>query len=344
MKEQLEKIKEDAEAEINSCAGLSSLRELEIKYLGRKAELILLMKNLRGLSPEERPAMGQLANQVRNEITRAINVKRGLLTSQQSMGEQGVETIDVTLPGLGSDGRQVTPGHLHPITQVQYEVEEIFSSMGFMVLDGPEVELEYYNFDAVNTPPHHPARDSQDTFWLDNRNLLRTQTSSVQVRAMLKYGAPIRAIVPGRVFRNEATDASHEHTFYQVEGLMVGENITVANLIAVMKELLSQVFRREVKVRLRPGFFPFVEPGFELDISCLICGGEGCSVCKQSGWVELLPCGMVHPNVLRFGKVDPDKYNGFAFGLGLDRLVMMRYGVDDIRLFHGGDLRFIKQF
>jgi phenylalanyl-tRNA synthetase alpha chain len=233
---------------------------------------------------------------------------------------------------------------LHPITQVQREIEELFVSLGFTVLDGPEVETEYYNFDALNIPADHPARDMQDTFWLNDGRLLRTHTSPVQVRALEKLGPPLKMIAPGRVFRNEEVDPSHEHTFYQLEGMMVDRNVSVAHLIYFMKTLLSAVFRREVTVRLRPGFFPFVEPGFELDIQCLICGGSGCPVCKQSGWVELLPCGLVHPAVLRYSKVDPERWSGFAFGLGLTRLAMMRYGIDDIRLFASGDLRFLKQF
>jgi phenylalanyl-tRNA synthetase alpha chain len=216
--------------------------------------------------------------------------------------------------------------------------------MGFTVLDGPEVETEEYNFDALNIPADHPARDMQDTFWLTDGNLLRTHTSPVQVRGMRKLGPPFRMIAPGRVFRNEEVDASHEHTFYQLEGMMVDRDVSVAHLIFFMKTLLSSIFRREVTVRLRPGFFPFVEPGFELDIRCLICGGPGCSVCKQSGWVELLPCGLVNPNVLRLSGIDPEEWNGFAFGLGLTRLAMMRYGIDDIRLLLGGDLRFLNQF
>jgi phenylalanyl-tRNA synthetase alpha chain len=216
--------------------------------------------------------------------------------------------------------------------------------MGFAVLDGPEVETEYHNFDALNIPADHPARDTQDTFWLAGGNLLRTHTSPVQVRGMERLGPPLRMIAPGRVFRNESVDASHEHTFYQLEGMMIDRDVSVAHLLYFMKTLLTAIFHRDVTVRLRPGYFPFVEPGFELDIRCLICGGPGCPVCKQSGWVELLPCGLVHPNVLRQSGIDPDKWNGFAFGLGLTRLVMMRYAIDDIRWLQSGDLRFLEQF
>jgi phenylalanyl-tRNA synthetase alpha chain len=247
--------------------------------------------------------------------------------------------VDLTLPAPGP-----RRGHLHPITRIQRELEELFVSLGFTVLDGPEVETEYYNFDALNIPQDHPARDMQDTFWLDGGNLLRTHTSPVQVRGMERLGPPLRMIAPGRAFRNESVDASHEHTFYQLEGMMVDRDVSVAHLLYFMKTLLTAIFEREVTVRLRPGYFPFVEPGFELDIECLICGGSGCPVCKQSGWVELLPCGLVNPKVLRTSGIDPEEWNGFAFGLGLTRLVMMRYGIDDIRHLQGGDLRFLEQF
>jgi phenylalanyl-tRNA synthetase alpha chain len=249
------------------------------------------------------------------------------------------EWLDLTLPPAG-----VKPGALHPLTQIQQEIEDLFRSMGFAVLDGPEVEDEFHNFDALNIPPDHPARDMQDTFWLTGGWLLRTHTSPVQVRGMERYPLPLRMIAPGRVFRNESVDASHEHTFYQLEGMMIDRDVSVGNLIYFMQTLLTEVFHQPATVRLRPGFFPFVEPGFELDIRCLICGGSGCAVCKHSGWVELLPCGLVNPNVLRMSNIDPDKWNGFAFGLGLTRLVMMRYAINDIRLLQSGDLRFLNQF
>jgi len=251
--------------------------------------------------------------------------------------------LDVTLtkPGLLQEYQR---GHLHPISQIQYEIEDIFTSMGFEILDGPEVETDYYNFEALNIPPYHPARDMQDTFWTEDGNLLRTHTSAIQIRGMERLKPPFRVIGPGRVFRYESIDASHENTFYQVEGMMIDKDISVAHLIYFMKTLLKEIFKRDITIRLRPGYFPFVEPGFELDIQCLICGGKGCSVCKYSGWLELLPCGLVQPNVLRYGKIDPDKWSGFAFGLGLNRLVMMRYGINDIRHFLSGDIRFLYQF
>jgi len=248
-------------------------------------------------------------------------------------------SFDTTVPG---DEKNI--GNLHPSTIIQTEIEEAFAQMGFTVFDGPQLESDYYNFTALNIPADHPARDTQDTFWLEGNNLLRTHTSNLQVRMLEKHGVPFRGIFPGRVFRYESTDASHDHTFYQLEGLMVDEDINISHLIATMKELLSAVFATDVTVRLRPGFFPFVEPGFELDIQCLVCGGKGCSVCKQSGWVELMPCGLVHPEVLKAADLDSDKYSGFAFGLGLTRMVMMKYKIDDIRLLQSGDLRFLKQF
>jgi phenylalanyl-tRNA synthetase alpha chain len=249
------------------------------------------------------------------------------------------EWVDVTLEW----GRREV-GNLHPTTQVEYEIEDVFSSMGFEVLDGPQVETDYFNFEALNIPRDHPARDMQDTFYLEDGNLLRTHTSSIQVRGMTRLRPPFKIIGPGKVFRSERIDASHESTFHQLEGMMVDRDIKVAHLIYFMKVLLSRIFGREEDVRLRPGYFPFVEPGFELDIRCVLCRGKGCPVCKQTGWVELLPCGMVHPNVLRHGGIDPEEFSGFAFGLGLDRLVMMRYGIEDIRHLHSADLRFIRQF
>jgi phenylalanyl-tRNA synthetase alpha chain len=280
-----------------------------------------------------------LLNAAKQSLESAFEAKKARFEGDVLGRKLDSEWVDLTLPAPGN-----RPGSLHPLTLIQHEIEEVFTSMGFAVLGGPEVESEYNNFDALNIPPDHPARDMQDTFWLEGGHLLRTHTSPVQVRGMRKLGPPLRMIAPGRVFRNEEVDASHEHTFYQLEGMMVDRDVSVANLIYFMKTLLSAVFKREVTVRLRPGYFPFVEPGFELDIQCLICGGPGCAVCKQSGWVELLPCGLVHPNVLRMGGIDPEQWNGFAFGLGMTRLVMMRYAIDDIRLLQGGDLRFISQF
>jgi phenylalanyl-tRNA synthetase alpha chain len=336
---ELSRLEIEARARIESAASAEELETIRIDVLGRKGTLAQLSKEMGKLAPEQRASAGKRLNAVKQVLESVFEEKKAQFDRSALERRLDAEWIDVTLPAPGT-----RPGSLHPITQIRREIEQLFLSMGFAVLEGPEVETEYNNFDALNIPPDHPARDMQDTFWLDGGYLLRTHTSPVQVRGMKKLGPPLRMIAPGRVFRNEEVDASHEHTFYQLEGMMVDREVSVANLIYFMKTLLSAVFKRDVTVRLRPGYFPFVEPGFELDIQCLICGGPGCAVCKQSGWVELLPCGLVHPNVLRMGGIDPEQWNGFAFGLGLTRLVMMRYGIDDIRWLQSGDLRFAKQF
>jgi phenylalanyl-tRNA synthetase alpha chain len=337
--DRLDSILKEAGSKIRGARSLEETQEIKVKYLGRKSEIISILKGLGKLSPESRPKVGKVSNDVRSKIEKLLELKNEELSESIFENLDDTEKIDITEPGVKRER-----GHLHPITQMLFEVEDIFTSMGFTIAAGPEVELDYYNFEALNIPHDHPARDIQDTIWTVEGSLLRTQTSSVQIRAMEKFRPPIRLIAPGRVFRYEETDASHEHTFYQVEGLMIDRDISVANLIAVMKTMLNSVFHHTVEVRLRPGYFPFVEPGFELDINCLICGGKGCPVCKHSGWVEFLGCGLVHPNVLRAGKIDPENYTGFAFGMGLDRLTMIRYGIDDIRLFHSGDLKFLEQF
>ena len=316
------------------------LEQIRVSALGRKGEIAEVSKGLAKLPPADRARVGKQLNEIKTSLTLSLDEKQASFERAALALRLDSEWLDLTLPAAG-----VKPGSLHPLTQIQQEIEDLFRSMGFAVLDGPEVEDEYHNFDALNIPADHPARDMQDTFWLSGgRYLLRTHTSPVQVRGMERLPLPLRMIAPGRVFRNETVDASHEHTFYQLEGMMIDRDISVANLIYFMQTLLTAVFRREVTVRLRPGFFPFVEPGFELDIRCLICGGAGCSVCKHSGWVELLPCGLINPNVLRMSGIDSDEWNGFAFGLGLTRLVMMRYAIDDIRLLQSGDLRFLNQF
>jgi phenylalanyl-tRNA synthetase alpha chain len=319
------------------------LEEVRVRYLGRKGTITTLLKStdFSQLTPDQRREFGQKVNDLKRfaeqEVSRAIEAaKARAAASESTAGKAG---LDWSLPGTGH-----RVGCIHPIALVQMELEDVFHSMGFMVLTGYEVELEYYNFDALNIPADHPARDMQDTYWLTNGMLLRTHTSANQVRALERFGAPLRAIFPGRCFRYEAIDASHENTFYQLEGLMVDRDISVANLIAVMKALLSRIFHRDVTIRLRPGFFPFVEPGFELDVQCLICGGSGCGTCKQGGWIELIPCGLVHPRVLEFGHIDTSKYSGFAFGLGLTRMAMMKYAIPDIRLMNSGDIRFYEQF
>ena len=326
-------------ARIASAKSLDELEAVRIDALGRKSGLSQISKEMGKLTPDERKRIGQVLNSARQQIEEALKAAEQALARVALNARLDAEWVDLTLPPPGP-----RRGHLHPVTRIQRELEDLFSSLGFAVLDGPEVETEYHNFDALNIPADHPARDMQDTFWLQGGNLLRTHTSPVQVRGMERLGPPLRMIAPGRVFRNESVDASHEHTFYQLEGMMVDRDVSVAHLLYFMKTLLTAIFHREVRVRLRPGYFPFVEPGFELDIQCLICGGPGCPVCKQSGWVELLPCGLVNPHVLRMSGIDPEDWNGFAFGLGLTRLAMMRYGIDDIRQLQGGDLRFLEQF
>jgi len=330
---------DSALARIYAAPTADELEAVRVEVLGRKGVLSQFGKDIGKLSPGERVARGKFINSAKQALEGAWETRKASFEQEAMAKRLDGEWLDLTVPAP-----LPRPGALHPITQIQWEIEDLFRSMGFSVLDGPEVETEYYNFDALNIPPDHPARDMQDTFWLDGGHLLRTHTSPVQVRGMEKLGPPLRMIAPGRVFRNESVDASHEHTFYQLEGMMIDRNVSVGNLIYFMKTLLTAVFHREVTVRLRPGFFPFVEPGFELDIQCLICGGSGCPVCKQSGWVELLPCGLVNPHVLRMSGIDPAEWNGFAFGLGLTRLVMMRYAIDDIRWLQSGDLRFLRQF
>lgn len=337
MLDQLNKIKKQAQQELKKIQANDELEKFRLKYLGRQGELTKVLRQLKDIAEEEKPKFGQMANDLKLIIAEELKIVADRLSGQVANDQAG--GVDLTLPG-----KQIATGSLHPNTIIQNELEDIFRSMGFMVLEGPDVESDYYNFEGLNIPADHPAREMQDTFWLTDGHVLKTHTSALQVRTIEKYGAPLRAIFPGRCFRYEATDASHETTFYQLEGLMIDKDISIANLIAVMKELLRAVFGRDVKVRQRPGFFPFVEPGFELDINCMICEGKGCSVCKQSGWVEILPCGLVHSKVLEYGGLDPKVWSGFAFGLGLTRLVMMKYGIDDIRLLQSGDLRFLKQF
>lgn len=354
MKEELKKIQKEILSKIKEIKNQTELKDLESEYLGRKGKLTLILKKIKDLSEVEKKEIGQFANTIKKEVIAEINK----IKKTDHSGNDLEEEYDVTLPG-----KKISSGHLHPITLVMNELEDIFASLGFMALDGPELESDYYCFESLNIPAHHPARDMQDTFYIDPSYakasegkpkkdfkqgeldlVMRTHTSPVQVRAMQKYGAPLKCIVPGRVFRSEATDACHDSTFYQLEGLMIDKNISIVNLMSVMKEVFTAVFKQEVEIRVRPGYFPFVEPGLEVDIKCTICNGSGCASCKHSGWLEMVGAGMVHPNVLEAGKIDPKKYSGFAFGIGLDRLVMMRYGINNIRLFHSGDLRFLSQF
>jgi phenylalanyl-tRNA synthetase alpha chain len=336
-------LQEQAASALDLAPDAEALEAVRVDILGRKGQLATLTtqigKSMGKIPPDERAALGKLMNAVKQDLESRYEARKAAFERAALDLRLNAEWLDLTLPAPGT-----RPGTLHPLTQIQRELEAYFTSLGFAVLDGPEVEDEWHNFDALNIPASHPARDTQDTFFVEGGLLLRTHTSPVQVRAMEKFGAPLRMVAPGRVFRNEEVDASHEHTFYQLEGMMIDKDVSIGHMLYFMKGLLSAIFHRDATVRLRPGFFPFVEPGFELDIKCLICDGEGCPVCKQSGWVELLPCGLVHPNVLRAGGIDPEQWNGFAFGLGLTRLVMMRYGIDDIRHLAAGDLRFLRQF
>ena len=339
MLKELDALEADALVAVRDAGSHEALRALEIHYLGKKGELTRILRSLDGVSAEQRPLLGRRANDVRAALRQAIDARSASLEAERVARLSADPHFDATLPV-----ERPRVGARHPVSLVTEHIEDVFRAMGFLLLDYPEVETEFFNFEGLNIPGTHPARDMQDTFWLEGGNLLRTHTSAGQVRAMREFKPPFRAIFAGKVFRYERTDASHEHTFHQVEGLMIDRESSVANLIYSMKTLLSAIFEREVDVRLRPGYFPFVEPGFELDIRCQVCGGSGCAVCKQSGWVELLPCGLVHPNVLRFGGVDPEQWSGWAFGLGLSRLVMMKYKIDDVRRLLGGDLRFLQQF
>ena len=340
--ELLSKITDLEEQSIAQIAALKKIEDLEkfrVEITGKKGKLTAILRGLGKASPEERRESGKHANLFKSRFEKELENRRLEIEEDIYNNLASSESYDSgRLPKAFSDG------HYHPITSMQREIEDIFTSMGFSVLDGPEIEEDYYNFTALNFTEDHPARDMQDTFWTKQGTLLRTHTSPIQVRGMEMLEPPYRVVAPGRVYRYEEIDASHEHTFYQVEGMMVAKKISVSNLIYIMKTLLKEIFQADVRVRLRPGYFPFVEPGFELDMHCLLCDGKGCSVCKKSGWVEVLPCGLVHPNVLRSGGLDPEVWQGFAFGLGLNRLIMMRYGIEDIRHFQSGNLRFLKQF
>lgn len=331
-------------AALSTCSTEAALADLKASLIGGKGTITQLMKGLKDLPLEERREFGVKANEIKDLIEEKSRTRLAEFRRQEALRAVEASWIDPSLRESNVTGGLNAAG-FHPLTLVQREVEDVFLGMGFQILDGPHVETDYYNFEALNIPRDHPARDMQDTFWFpDLEHLLRTHTSAVQARGMQLYRPPFKFIAPGKCFRCERTDASHEMMFHQVEGMMVDRGVSVAHLTYFMNVILNHIFGRSVKVRLRPGFFPFVEPGFELDINCLICSGAGCSVCKHSGWVELLPCGMIHPAVLRTGNIDPTEYSGFAFGLGLDRLLMMRYGINDIRLIHSGDLRLSLQF
>lgn len=339
-------LKEKFVSELEKIDNLADIENIRVSYLGKKGSVTDLLKGMKELSNDERKVFGQKVNELKGLVNEKITEKAQELKEKEIQKEiELMPEFDLSMPPV------MDRGSYHPITFVQRECERIFKSMGFTVEDYSEIVTDYECFESLNIPKHHPARDMQDTYYLTNGQLLKSQTSAAQNAIYKKYrdalvndGVPIKAIFPGRCFRNEATDACHENTFFQMEGVMVDKNISISNLIYFMKTMLSEVFQKDIKVRLRPGFFPFVEPGFELDISCLICGGEGCPSCKHSGWLELCPCGMIHPEVLKAGGIDPDEYTGFAFGLGLTRLVMMKYGIKDIRDLNSGSLKTLSQF
>ena len=339
-------LKEKFVSELEKIDNLADIENIRVSYLGKKGSVTDLLKGMKELSNDERKVFGQKVNELKGLVNEKITEKTQELKEKEIQKEiELMPEFDLSMPPV------MDRGSYHPITIVQRECERIFKSMGFTVEDYSEIVTDYECFESLNIPKHHPARDMQDTYYLTNGQLLKSQTSAAQNAIYKKYrdalvndGVPIKAIFPGRCFRNEATDACHENTFFQMEGVMVDKDISISNLIYFMKTMLSEVFQKDIKVRLRPGFFPFVEPGFELDISCLICGGEGCPSCKHSGWLELCPCGMIHPEVLKAGGIDPDEYTGFAFGLGLTRLVMMKYGIKDIRDLNSGSLKTLSQF
>ncbi len=346
MNEIIEKLRASLAEELSKVENAADVDKISIAYLGKKGSIAGLMQQMKDLSPEEKKTFGQVVNTFKQEATANIAEAKELLKKKELEAEiNAIPTFDLSVPA------EPDMGSYHPITLVQRQCEQIFKSMGFTVEDYSEIVTDYECFESLNIPKHHPARDMQDTYYLENGQLLKSQTSAAQnaiygkyKEALEKDGKPIKAIFPGRCFRNEATDACHENTFFQMEGVMVDKNISISNLIFFMKTMLSEVFKKDIKVRLRPGFFPFVEPGFELDISCLICGGTGCPSCKHSGWLELCPCGMIHPEVLKAGGIDTEVYTGFAFGLGLTRLAMMKYGVKDIRDLNSGNLKALSQF
>ncbi len=339
MKAQLEAIEKKAFGELTAAQDLKDLDAVRVKYLGKKGELTAILKQMGKLSAEERPVIGQLANQVRAQIEERLEETKTNLEAHLLDQRLATETLDVTMPGKRS-----VLGKKHPITIVLDELKEIFIGMGFDVAQGPEVELDYYNFEALNIPKDHPARDTQDTFYINDNVVLRTQTSPIQIRVMEKQKPPIRIIAPGRVYRSDALDATHSPLFHQVEGLVVDKNITMADLKGTLEVFVKRLYGEESVVRFRPHHFPFTEPSAELDVQCFNCHGEGCRLCKGEGWIEILGCGMVHPKVLENCGIDPEEYSGFAFGMGLERLVMRRYNIDDLRLFYENDARFLNQF
>lgn len=343
MQSKLEQLKSEALLAIKAVKDKMQLEEIENKILGRKqGELTNLLKDLKNVGEDVRKSLGQLANEVKQMIEKEIAAKRATFSSAEWQEKIEQERIDISEPALPK--KQI--GHLHPNTLIQRDLEDLFSSMGFSVLDGPELESDYYNFTALNIPETHPARDMQDTFYIKGHSnwVMRTHTSPMQVRTMQKHGAPLRVIVPGKCYRNEATDVRHEHTFYQMEGLVIDKNINFSHLKGVLEAVAKHLYGEEIKVRLRPKFYPFVEPGVNGEVTCFTCKGVGCKLCKQTGWLEVFGAGMVHPSVLKESGIDPNVYQGFAFGFGLTRLVMLKYGIDDIRLLESGSMQFLEQF
>ena len=339
MKEKLEKIKKDAEQAIKEAKELSRLNDVRVNVLGKKGELTAVLKSMKDVKPEERPIVGQLVNETRQAIERLLDETKEKLEAAELDLRLKREVIDVTLPA-----KKNLVGHRHPNSIARQEVERIFTGMGYEVVEGPEVEYDYYNFEALNIPANHPAKDEQDTFYINDKIVLRTQTSPIQVRVMEKQKPPIRILAPGRVFRADEVDATHSPSFHQIEGMVIDKNITFADLKGTLAEFARQMFGADTKVKFRPHHFPFTEPSAEMDVSCFKCGGKGCRFCKGEGWIEILGCGMVHPNVLRMGGIDPDEYTGFAFGIGLERITLLKYEIDDMRLLYENDERFLRQF
>lgn len=339
MKDKLEQIKVSAVDLIEKVGALGALEDLRVQYLGKKGELTAVLRNMKDLSAEERPVIGQLANIVREEIEKRLVLKKGLLEIASQNEKLQEEIIDITMPG-----KQLTYGHMHPLQQTLEHIQSIFLGMGYEIIDGREVETAYYNFDALNLGEEHPARDEQDTFYITSDMVLRTATSPVQVHTMETQELPIRMIAPGKVYRSDEVDATHSPVFHQIEGLVIDKHITFGDLKGVLAEFAKALFGDKVEVKFRPHYFPFTEPSAEVDVTCVMCGGKGCSVCKGTGWIEVLGCGMVHPKVLKMAGIDPDEYSGFAFGMGLERLTMLKYNINDLRLFYENDIRFLSQF
>lgn len=340
MKEKLLALKEQAMAELEAVASLDALKDIRVKYLGKKGPMTEILRGMGKLPAEERPVIGQIVNEIKSALEEAINAKTEVLEKQALADKLANDKVDITLPG-----RKAEKGHLHPITLTMREIKKIFMRMGFDVMEGPEIENDYFNFEALNLPADHPARDMQDSFYITEKFLLRTQTSPIQARTMQSRepNSPIRMIAPGTVYRNDY-DATHSPMFHQVEGLVLDKNISLADLKGTLELFCKEMFGSSVKIRLRPSYFPFTEPSAEVDISCVICGGKGCRVCKNSGWLEILGSGMVHPHVLEMSGYDPSIINGYAFGMGVERIAMLKYGIDDLRLFFENDLRFVRQF